>query len=271
MSFFLNGDMGDFETADFNEIGQTPSRRSPTAKKDDLPLLGEKLKIPVCGEVLRRERLHELLDRSCSQFGGTLVSGRSGTGKTTLAADYAAGRSNVAWYSIDSADADWNVFSQYFRAGVAGSDAKMPAIDAVDPESGAVDQPAIAQFLVDCFANANASHSQLIVLDNIHHLFDSDWFCDFFCLMLFSLRSDSHALMLCRSKPPAPLWRLRSKQVLNVIDEKLLSFSPAETEELCRERGIARSAARAFHSESFGRPSKLMQYINSAKLKASKA
>ena len=256
MSFFLNGDMGDFESADFNETVGRPNR-SLLTKQDDLPLVTEKLRIPTCVDIVHRPRLHELLERSRGQFGGTLISGRSGTGKTALAAEFVAGKNKVAWYSVDPSDADWSVFARYFSAATGGKRAKKSVPDGRD-------RAALGQFLGDCLS-AGKNGGRLVVLDNIHHLFDADWFCDFFVLMLQSLDPESHALMLCRSKPPAPLWRLRSKQVLNVVDERLLAFTSAEAEELCKLRGIPKTAARAFQSESFGRASKLMQFINGGK------
>src|SRR4051812_38151545 len=113
MSFFLNGDMGDFESSDFQGSAST-NGSAVKSRKDVLPLLAEKLRIPACGDIIHRARLHELLDRSRTQFGGTLVSGRSGTGKTALAAEFASGRDKVAWYSVDPSDADWDVFARYF-------------------------------------------------------------------------------------------------------------------------------------------------------------
>ena len=267
MSFFLNGDLGDFDAADLNESTTSNDRRTP-ARKDDLPLLAEKLDLPAMDVPLFRRRLHDLLDRSCAQFGGTLISGRAGAGKTTLAAEYAKGKNDTSWYSIDPADADWNVFSQYFYASVTGKRKGSPRITAIDTNTGVADQPAMAEFLVDCFSNSSREGGpELIVLDNVHHLFDADWFCDFFTLMLHSLTPGAHALMLCRSRPPAPLWRLRSKQVLNVIDEKLLAFTLAETEEFCGGRGIPAAAARRAYVESFGRPSRLVEAVNFSKKK----
>jgi ATP/maltotriose-dependent transcriptional regulator MalT len=110
-----------------------------------------------------------------------------------------------------------------------------------------------------------------MVIDNVHHLFDAPWFCDFFSLMLHSVTPGSHVLMLCRSRPPAPLWRLRSKQVLNVVDEKLLAFTLPETEEFCRSRGVPISAAPRAHVESFGRASRLIQTLNFSKKKPGKS
>ena len=106
-----------------------------------------------------------------------------------------------------------------------------------------------------------------MVLDDIQHLFDADWFNDFFTLLLHSLPPDVHLLMLCRSKPPLPLWRLRSKQRLNVIDEKLLAFSPDEAERLYKIHGLPGDVAKKVHRASYGRASKLTGYISTGKIR----
>jgi len=64
--------------------------------------------------------------------------------------------------------------------------------------------------------------------------------------------------MLCRSKPPSPLWRLRSKQVLNVIEEDQLAFTTDETEALFRMLDSTADPSAA-QEEAFGRVGKLVE------------
>ena len=99
----------------------------------------------------------------------------------------------------------------------------------------------------------------MIVLDDIHHLFDAHWFGDFFNLLLYSLPAGSHLLMLCRSRPPGPVWRLRSKQMLNVLDEKVIAFDLEETRVLFERLGLPASDAERAHRDSFGRVAKLIR------------
>ena len=47
-----------------------------------------------------------ILKKSSSQNGATLVTGRAETGKSALAAEFAAGYERVAWYLIDTAETD---------------------------------------------------------------------------------------------------------------------------------------------------------------------
>jgi len=259
MTYFLD--------SDFDSGGDVYSPVTQSAVRsrqcDDMHLLKEKLEIPSCRGSIKRPRLQELLERSVAQFPATLVSGRAGTGKTVIAAAYARTQDHVAWYSVESADAEWNVFASYFASCVlraVGSNIKVREF--VPPESDD-SQSSIATFLIDVLAEAETMllhEPLLIVLDGIHHLFDAPWFGQFFGLLLSSLPENVNLLLLCRSKPPNPLWRLRSKQQLHVIDEKVLAFDLAESLRLTTTFGLKRSDAERAHSTTFGRVSKLIEY-----------
>lgn len=255
MTFFLQDslDAGD-------EIQNRHSDPSPSeafaASRDDVHIFWEKLRVPDVSKTIRRPRLIEALNRSTERFNATLISGRSGTGKTTLAAEYAAQYKRTAWYSVESTDVDWHLFAHYFAASLIG-----PVIGAMARASdGDAVQTAMANFIDGVVGQTSIDQGRdktLIVLDNLHHLFDTAWFPDFFQLLVSSLPENAHLLMLCRSRPPNPIWRMRSKQVLYVIDEKLLAFNLAETTALFEAAGSTKKAARKAHEDSFGRVSKL--------------
>jgi LuxR family transcriptional regulator, maltose regulon positive regulatory protein len=236
------------------------------ARVKSLHLFAEKLRVPPTEGAISRERLDELLERSCAQFGATLISGRAGTGKTIVAAGFATRYRNVAWLSIESADSDWEVFSHYLNAALIKTNVFGATADvSIFERAGESPREEVSHFVTDLFSQGDtvAGAPLLIVLDNIQHLFDASWFNDFFTQLLHSLPPHIHLLMLCRSKPPLPLWRLRSKQRLNVIDEKLLTFSPEEAERLFEGYGIARDVARSIHSTSYGRAAKLARFLES--------
>lgn len=241
----------------------SPSGNTPVKPErgSEIHLLKEKLEIPRFRSLLTRPRLGDLLRKSVEQFPATLISGRAGTGKTALAADFARSQQHVAWYSVESSDVEWNVFAVYFAACVLQAvDSRSDVRDALPSEMDG-SQSSIATFLINVFADAETHllHDPLvIVLDGIHHIFDAEWFGQFFSLMLSSLPENVNVILLCRSKPPNPLWRLRSKQQLNVIDEKLLAFDLAETMELVDKLGLEPSKAARAHAETFGRISKLL-------------
>lgn len=251
-----DGAVGRIEQAGFN------SKPTLGAAGDRFPILREKLRIPATGDLVERPRIDALLEKSRAQFPATLVSGRSGTGKTVLAASFARGVENVSWYSVEATDIEWPVFARYFTAALRETGRAMAIREG---ENGAenVTEAEIARFLLRAFSTTQpaADEPSLIVLDDIHHLFDAPWFGDFFNLLLYSLPPETHLLLLCRSRPPGPLWRLRSKQMLNVLDEKVIAFTITETQSLFASLDKASSGTERAHRDSFGRVSRLLQFV----------
>ena len=239
----------------------------PPASDDRYHLITEKLSVPHSADLVERPRLMSLIRRSKKQFPATLVSGRAGTGKTTLAAAFARECPKVCWYSVQSTDTDWGIFARYFSASLLG-----PGSDDIYrvPNGGVsfrVTQNEIARFLIRNFTQTSVfpiGEPALIVLDDIHHIFDTAWFDEFFNLLLYSLPSEAHLLLLCRSKPPSPLMRLRSKQMLNLLDEKVIAFNPSETEILYKKMGLPENFAELANQECFGRIAKLLEFADDA-------
>jgi ATP/maltotriose-dependent transcriptional regulator MalT len=261
MSFLLHESPSDFDTSDLADYIRSSSLHPVGTRKDVPTIIEGQLCVPQTDAIVSRPRLLDLLERSGTQFGATLISGRAGTGKSTLAADFASRRESVAWYSVESADSRWEVFSSYFFASVCGRSAKRPKnIDS--QRDNAIDEATIGEFLRDCFGRKRKVQNDLIVIDNIHHLFDTRWFSGFFNQLIVSLVPGLHLLMTCRSRPPAPLWRMRSKQMLNVVDESILHFTPAETRALCKLRGLPQNLGAEAHRCSGGRILKLIDSLD---------
>ncbi|MEP6705661.1 MAG: AAA family ATPase [Acidobacteriota bacterium] len=252
----------------YSSVGSSSSPRRSSPDREDVHVLREKLEIPSCNGVIKRPRVDEALRKSLSQFPATLVSGRTGTGKTTIAADFARSQVHAAWYSVESSDVEWNVFAHYFASTVLGAAKSEAAVSDLLPDEIHASQSGIAAFLVNVFAATETEllHERLlIVLDGIHHIFDAPWFGEFFSLLLLSLPENTNLLLLCRSRPPSPLWRLRSKQQLNVIDEKLLAFNLDETVELMKQAALNRDEAERAHADTFGRISSLIEFVRAKK------
>jgi ATP/maltotriose-dependent transcriptional regulator MalT len=66
-------------------------------------------------------------------------------------------------------------------------------------------------------------------------------------------------ILIGRTLPPAPLWRMRSKQTLRVIEEAALAFTLAEAEELFTSYGLQAKFAAQAVSETWGRAAALNQ------------
>ena len=247
---------------------QTTASTPLKGERDGVHILSDKLETPNCAGLVERPRLIEKLGRSLSQFAATLVSGRAGTGKTSIAAAYAGTRKSAAWFTVESSDVDWNVFASYLAASVHRAVASKKAVGESLPAVTDSSPAAMATFLLNLVSELETTekdHRPLLVLDGIHHLFDADWFGGFFNILQPSLSETADLLLLCRSKPPNPLWRLRSKQQLDVIDEKTLAFDRDETILLLKQVGRSQAEATRIHAETFGRVSKLLPFISGAK------
>src|SRR5262245_28745972 len=230
MSFILQDHFDSTES--YAPAIDTSVASSSKGERDGVHILNEKLEIPRSEGLVERPRLIEKLERSLGHFAATLVSGRAGTGKTSIASAYARTRKRAAWFTVEPSDIDWNVFASYLDASVLRvAETKKAVGDSLHAVSNS-SPAAMAVFLyviASVLETAEKDDRPLLVVDGIHHLFDAAWFGEFFNILQPSLSETADVLLLCRSRPPNPLWRLRSKQQLDVIDEKTLAFDRDET------------------------------------------
>lgn len=265
MSFSLYNSISPSDFSDNCNASHHDGYKSVLRTSDEISFLRDKLRIPSTESFVERPRITNLLRNSRSQFPATLISGRAGTGKTSLAAIFARSNENVTWYSIESTDTEWSKFSRYLSASVLGAACTTDTGPSISTHKEDDLQNEIARFLLEHFLHTEGGGnegSSVIVLDDIDHIFDANWFGDFFHLLLYSLPPAIHLILLSRSRPPSPLWRLRSKQMLNVIDEKVIAFTAAETEALFHSLGLSSSIAKIAQKRCFGRVSKLMQFAS---------
>jgi len=213
-------------------------------------LLEEKILVPNAPVRLSRERLLGVLTESLGSYHATIVSGRAGSGKTALAIDFARHvRYPVSWYKVDAADLDLRVFYEYLVASVRLG---RPFIEAerliqFAAAASADDAVALAEaFVFQLSGQVNQTRPKplLLIIEDLHLVFDAVWLAPFFHRLLPLLPVDLHLLITCRSMPPAPLWRLRSKQMLRVLGEAELNFTLEEAVELFETYGLAEELAR---------------------------
>jgi hypothetical protein len=100
----------------------------------------------------------------------------------------------------------------------------------------------------------------LIVIEDLHLVYDADWVVPFFRRLLPLLPADVHVLITCRSLPPTPLWRLRSKQMLGVVDETELAFTVQEAIALFETYGLAEEHARIAWIQTKGRAGMIAEF-----------
>lgn len=205
-----------------------------------------------------RGRLLKTLDESLAACNSTIVHGRTGTGKTMLAVDFArrCGRA-VAWYKLDAPDSDLTVFSRYLTASVA---AARPGFGArlgerVGGRLGLDEVPLLVEYFV--YELLESGEPLLVVIDDLHLVYDAEWVVPFFRRWLPLLPREVHVCLLGRSLPPTPLWRMRSKQTLCVVGEEALAFQPDEARQLFATYGLGPERAAEALARTRGRAATL--------------
>lgn len=226
-----------------------------------MDLVRSKTSIPNDAPLVYRRRLLEVLQESLHCCSSTVMTGRAGTGKTMLGADFAryCGR-RVAWYKVDAPDADLWVFLNYFVKSLTTAcpgfrgDSLIQMRQMLHPSSR-INLSTLAEAFVDALQKQD--QPLLIVIDDLHLIYDADWVVPFLHRLLPLLPAEVHLLILARSLPPAPLWRLRSKQRLCVIEEQLLAFTPDEAAKLFACYGVSSQQALLAVAQTRGRAAAL--------------
>lgn len=201
-----------------------------------------------------RPRLIDALRENASSGCATIINGRAGTGKTMLATDFARSCNRpVAWYKVDAPDVKLPIFLEYLVASVGsvreGFGAKVLR-HLPENVTDATLLKFVEAFIYDLEREAKPL---LLVIDDLHLIYDADWLSPFFHRLLPLLPTEVHMLILGRGLPPAPLWRLRSKQRLFVINEEMLAFTETEAEALFALYGLSEYEARIVHKSIGGR------------------
>lgn len=226
-------------------------------------LIAEKIAKPAPVPRVSRTRLLQMLDKSIEAGTSTIVSGRAGAGKTSLAVDFADKCDRpVAWYKVDAPEADPKLFFQYLVASIReqrpnfGAGSLMPLIERIDLDHIAW----LAEAFVFELADGTDAGPLLMVIEDLHQVSDAEWLVPFFNRFLPLLPSDVHALITSRSLPPAPLWRMRSKQSLVVIDEETLAFTRSESIALFEAYGLSSEQANIALDHTHGRAAALDEF-----------
>lgn len=228
-----------------------------------LEIIAEKIAQPAPPPRVSRLRLLEMLEKSMAAGTSTIISGRAGTGKTSLASDFAHRCDRpVAWYKVDAPDADPKIFFRYLINSIRkrqpgfGTRSLMPLVEVADLDRMAW----LTEAFVYELAEGESAGPLLIVIDDLHLVFDSDWLMPFFSRLLPLLPSDVHAVITSRSLPPAPLWRMRSKQSLVVIEEETLAFTRPEAIGLFESYGLPSEQANIALDHTQGRAAALDEF-----------
>ena len=221
-------------------------------------VIPEKITPPAELPRVSRERLLRTLAESVEDCNSTIISARAGTGKTMLVNDFARRTSRrVAWYKLDAPDSELHAFLRHLCASVAVARPGFGAqtLARLGGEVGTDDAPLAVESLV--YELSQTNEPLLIVIDDLHLVYDAEWMVPFFRRWLPLLPPEVHVMLLGRSLPPTPLWRMRSKQTLCVIDEALLAFTLPEARGLYASYGLGAERAEAALRETRGRAATL--------------
>ena len=228
-------------------------------------VIPEKITPPIELPRVARERLLATLGESLEGCNSTIIHGRAGTGKTMLATDFArlSGR-RIAWYKLDAPDTELLVFLRHLCASVASARQGFgeKTIERLGTQVGIDDVPLVVEYVV--YELLDSNEPLLIVIDDLHLVYDAEWMVPFFRRLLPLLPTEVHVMLLGRSLPPTPLWRMRSKQTLCVVDESALAFTLAEARRLFASYGLSAERADAPLVETRGRAAVLDSHARSA-------
>lgn len=227
-----------------------------------LDLITAKLAPPREVPRVSRPRLLRTLEKSMMAGTSTIISGRAGTGKTCLVSDFAHQcQRPVAWYKIDAPDAPPQIFFNYLVESIRerrlgfGRKLLLPllAIGEIQP------MDRLAEAFVYELVESDTGGPLLIVIEDLHLISDSAWLVPFLSRLLPLLPAEVHLLITSRSLPPAPLWRLRSKQSLVVVAEASLAFTRSEAIALFESYGLSPEQASIALDHTHGRAAALAE------------
>ncbi len=222
-------------------------------------VIQEKVIAPPHNPRVSRPRLLRVLREGLASCASTIVTGRAGAGKTLLAKEFALGcGARAAWYTAEAADGELPIFLRYLVESVGRQRAGFgrEVLSRLDGAHGFEDIPGLAEaFLYEL--QERGGEPLLMVVDDLHLVYDAEWFVPFFGRLLPLLPPEAHMLLVGRSLPPTPVWRMRSKQTLCLVEEAELAFTPEEAAELFAVYGLAAREARAALEQTQGRAAAL--------------
>lgn len=203
-----------------------------------------------------------LLEQSLISCTASIISGRAGTGKTFLASDFAEKCDRrVTWYKVDAPDGEIPIFFQYLVASIQRERPAFGTATLAQLANTATleDISALAETLAYELAEGE-DNSLVIVIEDLHLIYDFEWVIPFFRRLLPLLPLEVHILITSRTMPTAPFWRMRSKQTLSVIEEETLAFTRQEAMELFESQALSSEQANIALDHTRGRAAALARF-----------
>lgn len=210
--------------------------------------------------LVRRSRLTTLLDQALESK-IVLISAPAGFGKTSLAAEYFAFRTEkqsvkipVAWVSIDASDDDpvrfWSCISTALER-VSRDDWKCSPVlvqSGADPEPADPDNkaesfvsfqpPSVSDLAQALLVRIDERNKPVFLVLDDFHLVQSRAILESFSWFIERLPQDCRILLLSRRDPPLPLPRYRARGMLAELRARDLRFEADEAEAFFQVTGI---------------------------------
>jgi ATP/maltotriose-dependent transcriptional regulator MalT len=174
-----------------------------------------------------RARLFRILDRS-RKHPATWVCGPPGAGKTTLVASYIrARRVQCLWYHLDEGDNDVAAFFEYiYSAASLGSYSLSP----FNPECLQDIATFSRKFFRDFYGRLKTSFT--VVFGNYHKAPAGSLLHEVIREAVEEVPRGGHVIFTSRTSPPPQLARLRTNQMMTVVDESELRLTLSEAQGL---------------------------------------
>ncbi len=192
------------------------------------PLLVTKLTIPpLRGGHITRPHLLAALEKGADRK-IILVAAAAGFGKTSLLAEWSAGK-QTAWLSLESSENDPIRFLSYLIASIQTC---YPTFGQEISSALQSPQPPAIEPILSSFINQLATVPQrfFVVLDD-YHLIENPQVHDILTFFIEHLPAQVSIILLSRVDPPLPLARWRAKNTLFELRADVLRFSLSEIAE----------------------------------------
>ncbi len=184
-----------------------------------------------------RPRLVEMLDADDGKR-VILVSAGAGWGKTLLVASWAgaaAADEPVGWLSLDSDDNDPTVFWFHLVSALRDASAIQDVNDLPEPGMGG----SLDQSFIRRLTNRLARLPQRVtlVLEDLHEIHDPRVLKDL-AVLIGRLPEQLRLVLIARTDPALPLYRLRAEGELTEVGAADLAFTAEEAAELLARHGL---------------------------------
>ncbi|WP_455811516.1 HTH-type transcriptional regulator MalT [Pseudomonas graminis] len=197
-------------------------------------LIPSKLSRPVRQQnTVVRDRLLTRLS-AAPHYRLTLVGSPAGYGKTTLVAHWAAGKSDLGWYSLDESDNLPERFASYLIAAIqqacGGHCSKSEALSLKHQYAS------LPALFAQLFVELSDWHRPLLLVIDDYHLITNDAIHEGMRFFLRHQPENLSLVVLSRTLPPLGIANLRVREQLLELNATHLAFTHPETQQFFDNR-----------------------------------